>query len=243
MKIIFTDIDGVCNASFTKIFLVPTGTIFVMDSKLELLKQLVDRTGAKLVLSSTWRHGFYDLQNGINSVDASDYIALRDKFAEFGLEFIGHTPITNGGMNRRGEEIDMWLKSWDGEPIESLVVLDDLNGCYLRPYSGRLVRTSFSKGLMQKHVDLAVKILNKPLAGEIKEAPAEPATLVNYSWSEDGEVELCEKMEDILQEDKACDYCDQKMKAGEKAVFLFSIDDGAEYALHPECAKKSCNPA
>lgn len=213
-----------------------------MDSKLELLKQIVERTGAKLVLSSTWRHGYYDLQNGINSVDASDYIALRDKFAEFGLEFIGHTPITNGSMNRRGEEIDMWLKAWDGEPIESICLLDDLNGCYLRPYSGRLVRTSASKGLLPKHVELAVKLLNKPLSGDKKEALPEPAEIVHYQWISDEEVELCEKIEDNLLEDTVCYHCDRKMTMGEPAVFLFSIDDGAEYTICPECAKKACTP-
>lgn len=162
LKVLFLDIDGVLNTSFTKIFL-RKDLIFIEDSKLELLKQIVERTGTKLVLSSTWRHGYYDLENNVDSVDASDYTALRDKFVEHGLEFFSHTPITNGAMDCRGEEIDTWMKSWDGETIESICLLDDLNGCYLRPYSGQLVRTSIQKGLLPKHVELAVKILNKPL--------------------------------------------------------------------------------
>lgn len=69
-----------------------------------------------------------------------------------------------------------------------------------------------------------------------------PATLCTYSWSEDGEIELCTQTEDFLKEDTVCDYCDNNIKAGEKTVFLFSIDDSSEYVLHSECAKKGCSP-
>lgn len=245
MRILFIDIDGVCNAGWAanRPEYKRNGFLFVIPQKLELLRRIVDVTDAKLVMSSTWRYGYYDLQNGIKSRDADDYIALVEKFAEYGLEFIGHTPITNGSMNRRGEEIDMWLKSWDGEPVESYAILDDLNGCYLRPHSGRLVRTSFMEGLLPKHVELAVKLLNKPLSGENQDVLAEPAILCTYSWSEDGEIELCTQTEDVLTEDMVCDYCNQNMKAGEKVVFLFSVDDNSEYALHPECVKEGCSPA
>lgn len=169
MKVTFIDIDGVCNAGWAanRPEYKRNGILFVIPQKLELLRKIVDASDTKLVLSSTWRQGYYDLQNGIKSRDADDYIALVEKFAEYGLEFLGHTPISNGGMNHRGEEIDMWLKSWDREPVESFTILDDLNGRYLRPHSNRLVRTSFTQGLMQKHVDMAIKILEKPL--EVKE--------------------------------------------------------------------------
>lgn len=241
MKLIFLDVDGVLNASFTKETLY--GFVFVVDSKLELLKQLIDQTEAKVVLSSTWRQGWKDLDEGLDTIDSKFFVGLRDKLLEHGIELLDYTPITDGGMNRRGEEIDMWLKDWKGEPIESMVILDDLNGRYLRPYAGRLVRTSIAQGLLQKHVDLAVKILEKPLNNSKPEAPAEPPTMVHYSWSEDGEIELCEQLEDILTEDTVCDYCDNHIKAGEKAVLLFSVEDGDEYTIHPECAKKACSPA
>ncbi|MFR1854625.1 MAG: HAD domain-containing protein, partial [Beduini sp.] len=56
MKIIILDIDGVLNCEYCKIKI--DGVHFVMDEKIILLKQLVDRTGAKIVLSSTWRYGW-----------------------------------------------------------------------------------------------------------------------------------------------------------------------------------------
>lgn len=51
-----------------------------------------------------------------------------------------------------------------------------MNGRYLRPHSSRLVRTSMTKGLTQKHINMAIKILNTPLSTNIKEKPIEKYT-------------------------------------------------------------------
>lgn len=161
MKIICLDIDGVLNTFFTKERI--EGYIFVEPAKIELLKQLIDRTDAKVLLTSTWRHGWRDLERNVESVDKLLYVALSDKLLEFGVELFDYTPITNGSIDRRGEEIAMWMENWKGEPVESMVLLDDLNGVYLRPYSHRLVRTSAQHGLTQKHVDMAVKVLETPM--------------------------------------------------------------------------------
>lgn len=159
MRVIFLDIDGCLNCSYTKEKL--EGYIFVMDSKVELLKEIVDRTGAKIVLSSDWRLGWFDHEAGINNRNVRMFLALRDKLEEHGLELFDKTP--DFSYNQRGEEIDAWLKSWQGEPIDSFVCIDDMNGRWLRPHADRLVRTSFAKGMLPKHVELAVKILNKPI--------------------------------------------------------------------------------
>ena len=58
MKVVFLDIDGVLNDDTT-----PSRTksrlIFVDREKLLRLKRIVAATGAKIVLSSTWRHKFF----------------------------------------------------------------------------------------------------------------------------------------------------------------------------------------
>lgn len=241
MRILFIDIDGVCNAGWAanRPEYKRNGLLFVIPQKLEYVREILERGNAKLVMSSTWRYGYYDLQNGIKSRNADDYLALRDAFAEHGMEFIGHTPITDGGMCRRGKEIDLWLKAWKGEPIESFCVIDDLNGRYLRPHAGRLVRTSLTTGLLPKHVDLAVQILEKPLD---KNRPEEPEKKCLYYWTEDGIPELCERQEYTLTEEEWCYHCDRKLPEGERVIGLLA-EDGDEYVLCPECAKKACSPA
>lgn len=169
MKVVFLDIDGVCNRSGCRILL--DGIYFVLPEKLELLKQLIDCTGAKIVLSSTWRFG-WEYRELLRPLDTEEqrevrhFNALEEKFQEYGMEFFARTPILDDKVFCRGDEIDLWLREWNEagrEPVESYVILDDINGWELRPHSGRLVRTSFQKGLLQRHVDLAVKQLEKPL--------------------------------------------------------------------------------
>ena len=54
MKIIFLDIDGVLNCAKTK---NPRKFPYVIDQRLlKRLKRLLTVTGAKVVLSSTWRY-------------------------------------------------------------------------------------------------------------------------------------------------------------------------------------------
>lgn len=154
-----------------------------------------------------------------------------------------YTPITNGAMNRRGEEIGMWLESWEGEPIKSLVILDDQNGCYLRPFSNRLIRTSIMKGLEQKHVDLAVKMLEKPFEYKKKEKLVEPPNMVHYKWWDMDEPELCEMITgEVTEEVEVCFYCSGNIEAGKNVTYLVSADSDDVFSLHPECAKKSCTP-
>lgn len=165
MKVIFADVDGVLNCEFCKVKI--DGFNFVMDEKIELLKQLVERTGARIVLSSTWRFGWAYMEaprekDAFQQREIRHFLALQEKMREFGLEFLNRTPVLNESMNHRGEEIDQWLREWKGEPVESFVILDDLDGKYLRPHSDRLIRTSIRNGLEQRHVDLAVKVLEKP---------------------------------------------------------------------------------
>ena len=157
MKVIFLDIDGVLNTtSTTEMFEEYT---FVEDEKVQLLKQLVTRTGAKIVLSSSWRYGWW-VKRKVNPTpsDLSSirlFEALEKKLSEYGLELLDHTDETS----TRGQEITWWLENWDGEPIESFVILDDMHPSYLLPHTSHVVSTSISKGLTQTHVDRAVSML------------------------------------------------------------------------------------
>lgn len=154
MRVIFLDIDGVLNFNGCRDKI--GGIYFVNDNKIKLLKEIIDRTDAKIVLSSTWRFGWFDRDYGMNTVHAEDFTKLQEKLKEFGIEFLSRTPRTQEG--HRGNEIKQWLDKWNGEVVDKFIIIDDDSD--MKPYMNRLVQTSFEHGLTQKDVERAVKMLN-----------------------------------------------------------------------------------
>lgn len=150
MKVIFLDIDGVLNytGSPTKL---PNGYSFAEDDKIQLLKMIIDATGAKVVLSSDWRYGWIDEKHEWRD----DYIALRDKLLEYGIELMDKTPRLYGG--HRGTEILQWINDWKGEYITNFIILDDRTD--MQPFSCVLIQTSPDTGLTTKDVSTAIQLL------------------------------------------------------------------------------------
>ena len=132
--------------------------MFVNDNKIKILKEIIDRTNAKVVLSSTWRIGWKHLDIGLTDTWAiRDFIELRDKLLEFGIELYDKTPIFDKFMRRRGEEIQAWLDAH--KDVDGYVIIDDLGGKWLRPCSSHLLQTSEMKGLEEKHIKVAERIM------------------------------------------------------------------------------------
>lgn len=103
-KIIFLDVDGVLNTTKSGITRYP-----VNRPRLRLLKQIVDMTGAEIVLSSTWRRFPDHLQ------------ALEKRLSYRGLKIASVTPYLQNCP--RGLEIQTWL---DANPdVLRYVILDD----------------------------------------------------------------------------------------------------------------------
>lgn len=141
MKIIFLDVDGVLNhgKQIEK----------VEDNKIILLNQIVEQTNAEVVLSSDWRYWL--------NTDNEDVILLERKLNRVGINIMSSTPFTEHGY--RGAEIYQWINEWNGEQIETFVILDDRDD--MKPYIDRLVQISFDLGLQEKHVKKAIQLLNK----------------------------------------------------------------------------------
>ncbi len=159
MKVIFLDIDGVLNTYYTKKEVA--GYTFVEDEKVALLQELVKRTGAKVVLSSTWREGWEIQETNEETpsryaADVMLFNALKEKLTDYSIELLGYTPI----FGKRGLEIDAWLNTWQGEPVERFVILDDMGGAELRPHSRYLIQTGMTQGLQKNHIEKAVRMLN-----------------------------------------------------------------------------------
>lgn len=152
MKVIFLDIDGVVNCIGTK-ERAPSKVIGVEQRLIAYIKEIVDATGAKIVLSSTWRKDWaFDLMNG------KDWHYLRDEFAKQGLYFLDYTPSRRD--SHRGEEIKEWLESTNYD-VTSYVVIDDEMFDIWDLHDGHTVQTSFDHGIKPGAVDMAIKILEK----------------------------------------------------------------------------------
>lgn len=150
MKVIFLDFDGVLNSAK---YLLGHGDcgVAIDPARMALLKQIVDATDAKIVLSTSWReHWSKDLMN----CDSTGMLINRI-FSEYGLHIFDKTPELH---ERRETEIKSWL---DAHPeVENFVVLDDslLSAGYL---NGHFIKTSnYFDGLDETDVQKGIDILN-----------------------------------------------------------------------------------
>ena len=160
MKVIFLDIDGVLNVycqSRDKF-----GCNFHQHF-IDNLKTIVDKTGAKLVISSSWR------VDGIDTMRAMwDFRKLPGVIIDItpDLYFTYSGPDGDDDYNR-GDEIQLWL---DSHPdVTNYVILDDDNDM-LSNQKDNFVQTNRNLkhpdcvdrgyGLTKICSDKAIKILN-----------------------------------------------------------------------------------
>ena len=144
MKVIFLDVDGVLNNSNWAIRMYDEGVHVYAENLLDehavrLLKQLIDATDAKIVVSSSWRRDEYAMQ------------CLSDQLKP--MEIYDVTPLKS---SIRGEEITAWLKK--RKDVEAYVILDDDSD--MGDHMDHLIQTTFQRGLQPEHIEEAIKWLN-----------------------------------------------------------------------------------
>jgi hypothetical protein len=144
MKVIFLDFDGVLNSA--AFLLGKPGTKDELDpAAVARLNALVERSGAVVVVTSTWRFGRprADLQRILDKVGFSGHVLDRTpEVASSGLVDPGWT---------RSQEIKAWLGK--NPSVERYVVLDDL---LLEEFAHVQVKTEFEDGLSDGHVEMAL---------------------------------------------------------------------------------------
>lgn len=145
MRIVFLDFDGVLNS---RRFFARSGPIERPDDALDpaavaRVDRVIARTGAKVVISSTWR-----------IMDPLDRIAGILRAHGFGGEVVGATPVVGGS---RGREIGAWLDQSKG--VRSFVILDDDTN--MGRLARRHVRTMPEDGLLDEHVEPACRHLER----------------------------------------------------------------------------------
>lgn len=147
--------DGVCNCADTKERI--RGYIGVEQEKIALIKQIVDATDAKIVLSSTWRLDKLWHDQG-RTVKLDTYNYLVGEFAKQGLEFFDVTPQHSDSW--RGREIQEWLDKTT-EEVDNYLVIDDDVYDIAKEHKGHLLNTSWKFGIKPNAVKIAIDILNK----------------------------------------------------------------------------------
>ncbi len=158
MKIVFLDVDGVLNSErfFTRTQPRRWGLDHLDPVAVERAQRIVAATGARVVISSTWRL-VYPLDE------------LREMLAAKGLRapVLDRTPERAGVLADglvRASEIASWLDAnaaraqrGEADAVERFVILDDLDG--FGSLDRFLVRTRFEEGLEEAHVGRAVSLL------------------------------------------------------------------------------------
>ena len=157
-KIIFLDVDGVLNSQSYLLGCKENDNSEreIDEECVKNLKTIVDKTGADIVLSSTWRRMKDDHELAIY---------LNTILDKYGLHISGKTPWIHGN---RPEEIKVWLDNYisKGNGIKSFVILDDEFYDEYKKYGleNNVVKTSFYEengGLRMEHVEKAVCILER----------------------------------------------------------------------------------
>ena len=169
MKVIFLDIDGVLNSEewldseecalnrYIKIDGVPCRND-INEEHVKNLKDIVDHTGAKIVLCSTWRHIAFYHSPSIHLNHTLNHILNK-----YGLSIMDKIGNTKPPSFIRPKEIKCWLDNH--ADVESFVILDDdYNHDEYDMYgiAKHLVQTQFygkDGGLQLSHVSKAIKIL------------------------------------------------------------------------------------
>jgi len=151
MLVIFLDIDGVVNImspSYNSSAYRPDGSVRWMEEHLvQRLNYLVEKSGAEIVISSSWRLDMKDLEKQL----------VKNGFKHWD-KVQGETPY----FGHRGDEIQKYLV--EHPEVEGYVVLedeiDDVNGekCQAIPMDN-IVEVDMRNGLSDQNITKAKNIL------------------------------------------------------------------------------------
>ena len=172
MNIIFLDVDG--ELTYSDYENEETANIDI--EKVKYIKEICDKTGAKVVISSSWR--------GSDSYTPKIYYVLIDILTSNGIEVLGDTPhlptefegnVSNSISSTtleelpdlkikygtgRAAEIQKWISEHD---VDNFVILDDEDWDWFDyGYDTHWIQPTWSGdgGLKREHVEMAIEILN-----------------------------------------------------------------------------------
>ena len=151
MKVIFLDVDGVLNSNDYIEYTSKNNVKGILEEidpqKIDMLKQVLNITGAKIVVSSSWRN-------------IRKFEKLRELFFLYGIRLDEKTPLIG---NNRGLEIKQYLK--EHANIEQYIILDDeVFDSFDEELTNNLILTkedqndtSYGEGLQFKHINQIIE--------------------------------------------------------------------------------------
>lgn len=171
MNIVFLDVDG--ELTYSEYENEETADIDI--EKVKLLKEICDRSNAKVVITSSWRgsetytpHIYYTLidiltGHGIDILGDAPYIDVKliEKIPDrqtFVLDEIPYSQLEHG--TGRAAEVQKWISEHD---VDSFVILDDEDWNWKDyGYESYWIRPTWygNGGLKREHVEKAIEIMN-----------------------------------------------------------------------------------
>ena len=141
MKVIFLDIDGVLNGLEYQMSAKENPPLIDV-TRLEILKEITDRSGARVILSSSWKKAW---------TKGCDFDCV---FQNAGIEIYDTTPV----LGKKKDEISAWLNTHP--ETDAFVILDDADGGWNELLPRVIITDPLNEdGLEKKHIPLALKML------------------------------------------------------------------------------------
>lgn len=156
MKILFLDIDGVVNSQETFKRRYESGEDRTRGSQIDAglaqhVKNIVERTGCMVVLSSSWRG------SDENELEISQRVTqLFDRTPRI------HRPVGTGmEYCERGREIKSWIETHKTEvTVDAYAIIDD-DGDMLPEQQEHFFQTTNEKGITAEIAEKIIQHLNK----------------------------------------------------------------------------------
>lgn len=150
-KIIFLDVDGVLNCCDTRDRVMgDDGRLYdgIDTPKVDLLKEIIDKTDAYIIISSSWR--LYD--------NFMSY--LEDKLGDYKTRIKGQTPKWESfSYPYRYKEIQTWFQQ--NKHPDRFIILDDMVERMAETFGDNYFQTTEETGLTREIADKCIEFLNK----------------------------------------------------------------------------------
>jgi len=151
MGVLFLDIDGVVLSG--RELWASGNNRYLPPAKIALVREVCDRTGCKIVVSSTWRRS----DETRPMLQHAGLVLHDDWRTDWRNDYVGSIIIGQ----RRGVEIFRWLAR---HPGTAYAIVDD-DSDMLPEQMPYFVQTQYDDGIEREHVERLVTTLSRPAVG------------------------------------------------------------------------------